>query len=99
MADAPGGEMSGRHHKLAAETSLLLFITTVAIRVRSYFVIERVGHVHYSPDVPNENHHLYLQANHGVANLTGGGDPAENFSHTRWDWRQFDAYPIGSRGA
>lgn len=72
--------------------SLLLFVGVCVLWVRSYFVIERVGRVHYSPGIPNEAHNLFLQANQGVVQLIDAGDPAENFSHVRWVWKSWPAH-------
>ncbi|HZN66034.1 MAG TPA: hypothetical protein VFB66_12130 [Tepidisphaeraceae bacterium] len=79
---------------------LLLTVAVAAVWVRSYYVSDWVGRVHYSPGVPSEDHHLYLRAVSGTAVLVGGGDPAENFPNTRWVWQRSDPwdYPLGPDG-
>src|SRR5687768_12031752 len=84
---------------ILSAVSLLLLVAVCAVWVRSYYVIERVGRVWYAPDIDDENHHQYLFANWGVAELTVGGDPAENFPKVRWHWDRYPAYRSGGFGA
>src|SRR5688572_20961793 len=76
---------------LCSGVSLLLCVAACVLWVRSYFMVERIGRVHHTPGIDSENHHLYLQADWGVARLTGGGDPAENFSDVGWVWERWPA--------
>ena len=77
--------------------SLLLLLAVLGVWARSFWVADWVGRLHYSPGIPNENHHVYLRTARGAAVLIGGGDPASNFSHTRWVWERGHpwAYPVG----
>jgi hypothetical protein len=72
-----------------AVLSLILFVVTVAVWVRSYFANDWIGRVHYAPGIENEDHHLWLISNCGILELSGGGDPIQNFSHVRWERRHF----------
>jgi hypothetical protein len=85
---------------LLTALSLLLCVAVCVLWVRSYYVCDWVGRVYYSPGLPSEDHHLYLRSIFGTAVLAGGGDPAENFSDTRWVRRRSDAwdYPLGPAG-
>ena len=58
-----------------------------------------VGRVNYTPGTPSEDHHLYLRASCGTVALLGGGDPAENFSCTRWVWRRSEPERSNGSGA
>ena len=73
---------------LCSITSLLLCLTTCALWVRSYFVSDWIGRIHYAPGVPNEDHHAYLIVNRGAVTLNWGGDPAANFPLVRWTWER-----------
>jgi hypothetical protein len=84
--------MKRRPLNLLLGLSLLLCVATALLWARSYFVSDWLGYIHYSPGVPSEDHHLYVQAVSGTAVITGGGDPAKNFSHTRWVWRRTDPW-------
>lgn len=72
--------------------ALLLCAATCAAWARSYWAVERVGIVRHTPGIDSEDHHVYLLVNWGVAELTVGGDPPENFSHVRWAWDRYDAH-------
>jgi hypothetical protein len=73
--------------------SRLLIVATAAVWVRSYYANDWLGRIHYAPNVPNEDHHVWLKANRGTFHLIGGGDPIENFSQVRWEWQHNLVYP------
>ena len=78
---------------LASALSLLLCLATSALWARSYFVNDWFGRLHFSPGVPTEDHHLWIEANLGLLWVNWGGDPAENFSAVRWELRHLPADP------
>jgi hypothetical protein len=77
---------------ITAVASLVICLATAGIWVRSCFVSDRIGRVHHTPGI-NEDHHVYLRADHGVLTLSWGGDPPENFSHIEWTYYGFDPTP------
>ena len=81
---------------ITAVASLVMCFATAGLWVRSCFVSDRIGRVHRTPGI-NEDHHAYLQADHGVLTLIWGGDPPENFSGIMWTYGGFDPTP-GARG-
>ena len=78
---------------LASALLALLSAATAALWVRSYFVNDWFGRVHYSPGVPTEDHHVWVEANRGLLWVSWGGDPVENFSAVRWELRHLPASP------
>ena len=80
-----------RLHLLNALTavSLLLCVAVCVLWVRSCFVSDRLGRVHFTPGIDSEDHHVYAQADRGVLMLTWGGDAASMFSRVRWTYARF----------
>lgn len=69
---------------LCSALSLVLCVALCAVWVRSYFARDGLGRLHYTPGIDKEDHHIWVQANCGVFEVFGGGDPVENFSAVKW---------------
>jgi hypothetical protein len=81
--------MIHRLFTLLSVLSLVLCVATCVLWVRSYFVDDWVGRVHFSPGIDSEDHHVWVRSSGGVLELVGGGDPVENFRAVRWEWRRW----------
>jgi hypothetical protein len=80
--------------------SLNLCLMTAVMWARSYSASYGVGRIHYAPGIDTEDHHVWVSTDRGIFEIVGGGDPIENFSDVRWEWRRLSTknYPTLYKG-